>query len=92
LGVNPRPEANGKPAGNHEQHLPVSQGTGFSPEVARIMGETFDRARRDLHDGGQPAVVREIFAKRIIDLVAWGESDSEIIASKALDSVGIKLV
>ena len=72
--------------------LPFLKGAAFSPEVAQIMGEAFDRARRDLHDGGQPDVVQEIIAKRIIDLTAWGERDPEIIASKALDSVGIKVV
>jgi hypothetical protein len=70
--------------------LPFLKGTAFSPEVTRIMGEAFERATRDLHDRGQPAVVQEILAKRIIDLAAWGERDPEIIASKALDSVGIR--
>jgi hypothetical protein len=72
--------------------LPFLKGTAFSPEVTGVLGEAFDRATRDLHDGGQPAVVQEILAKRIIDLVAWGERDPEIIASKALDSVGIKVI
>jgi hypothetical protein len=72
--------------------LPFLKGTAFSPEVTQIMGDAFDRATHDLHDRGQPAVVQEILAQRIIDLAAWGERDPEIIASKALDSVGIKVV
>ena len=70
--------------------LPFLKGTGFSPEITLIMGEAFDRAMRDLDDIGQPAVVQEILAKRIIDIAAWGELNPEILSSKALESLGIQ--
>jgi hypothetical protein len=54
------------------------------------MGEAFDRVTRGLHDRGQPAVVQEVLAKRIIDLAAWGERDAIIIASRALESLGLQ--
>lgn len=61
----------------------------FSPEIAKIMGEAYDRATRSLHDRGQPVVVQEIIAKRIVDLANFGERDPQKIASMALESLGI---
>jgi hypothetical protein len=63
--------------------------TSFSPDVARIMGEAYDRATRGLHDTGQPAVVQEIIAKRIIELAGNGEHDPQTLANLALQSLGI---
>jgi hypothetical protein len=71
--------------------FPYLKGTAFNPEVTCIMGEAFDRATRDLHDRGQPAVVQEILAKRIIDLTAWGERNSEVLAREALEGLGVQL-
>jgi hypothetical protein len=39
----------------------------FDDEATRIMGEALDAACVGLPDTGQPAVVREIIAKRIIE-------------------------
>jgi hypothetical protein len=39
------------------------------------MGEAFDAACKDLHDGGQPFVVREVMARRIIAAAHKGERD-----------------
>ena len=55
----------------------------------RIMGEAFDSARRELHDRGQPAVVQEIIAKRIIEIAATGVRDPEQLALQALGTLGI---
>ena len=71
--------------------LPFLTGTAFSPEVVKVMGEAFDRATRNLHDRGQPAVVQEVVAKRIIDLAAWGERNPDTIAKTALESLGLQL-
>ena len=43
----------------------------FDEEAARIMGEGFDAACKGLQDGGQPDLVREIIAKRIIETGKW---------------------
>ena len=61
----------------------------FSPEIAKIVGEAYDRAKKGLHDRGQPVVVQEIIAKRIIDLAGFGERDPQKIADMALASLGI---
>jgi hypothetical protein len=53
------------------------------------MGDAFDAANRELHDTGQPALVREIIAKYIIDIAAKGERDPKQIARRALKTLGI---
>ena len=63
--------------------------TAFTPEVTHIMGDAFERATKSLHDRGQPAVVQEIIAKRIIYLAGLGERDPQKIATEALESLGI---
>ena len=50
-------------------------GTVFDDRVTRIMGEAFDSACQELHDSGQPPIVYEVIAKRIIDAVGSGERD-----------------
>jgi hypothetical protein len=39
----------------------------FDDEATRIMGEAFDAACKDLHDTGQPIIVKEVIAQRIIN-------------------------
>lgn len=57
--------------------LPLIRKTGtvFDDHVTRIMGEAFDNACEELHDSGQPPIVYEVIAKRIIDAVRGGERD-----------------
>jgi hypothetical protein len=61
----------------------------LSPEIEKIAGEAYDRVLKSLHDRGQPVVVQEIIAKRILDLANSGERDPQKIASIALESLGI---
>ena len=61
----------------------------FSPEVTQIMGDAIDCATKGLRDTGQPDVVQEIIAKRIVDLAANGERDPQKLANMALHSLGI---
>ena len=68
---------------------PFLKTTSFSPETTRIMGEAYEHATRDLHDTGQPCIVQEIIAKRIIHLAALGERDPQRLAMTALESLGI---
>ena len=54
------------------------------------MGAAFDKAARALHDKGQPALVREIIAKRIIEISKTGERDPDKICSRALEAFGLE--
>jgi len=49
--------------------------TVFDDRMTEIMGEAFDSARKELHDTGQPPIVYEVIARRIIDAVRGGERD-----------------
>jgi hypothetical protein len=57
--------------------LPFLRNTGaaFDEHATEAMGEAFDAACRELHDKGQPQIVYEVIAKRIIDAAKRGERD-----------------
>ena len=66
------------------------QEAAFGPEVTAILGDAFDRAHRSLHDSGQPEIVNEVIAKRIIDLARRGERDPKILCEEALAALGLR--
>jgi hypothetical protein len=72
--------------------LPFIQkaGTVFDDRMTGIMGEAFDRACRELHDRGQPPVVYEVIAKRIIDAARGGERDVTRLRNVGLAALGLK--
>jgi hypothetical protein len=55
----------------------------FGPEVA-AMSEAYDAALKALHDTGQPKIVREIIAERIIAVAKTGERDPVRLRKSAL--------
>lgn len=64
-------------------------GTAFDPQTVRIMGQAYDSVVRQLHDRGQPQVVREVIAKRITDLATLGERNSDRLAEIVLSELGL---
>ena len=56
----------------------------------RIMGEAFDAARASLQDIGQPQIVYEIIAKRIIEAAKKGERDPTRLRDAGLAALGCK--
>jgi hypothetical protein len=66
------------------------QGQSFDPETIEVMGKAYDKAKRRLHDTGQPALVQEVIARRIIDIAATGERDPDQIARRALEALGVE--
>ena len=69
--------------------IPFLQDRVFDAEVTRVMGDAYDKARKMLHDRGQPHVVLEIIAKRIILIAETGERDPDAIARRALKALGL---
>ena len=69
--------------------IPFLQGTSFPPEVVTVLGDAYDRACRSLHDTGQPDLVREVIAKRIIKLAKNGERDPRTLCEEALKALGV---
>jgi hypothetical protein len=63
-------------------------GTVFDDRMTEIMGEAFDSACKELHDTGQPPIVYEVIAKRIIDGVRAGERDPVRLRNVGLAALG----
>jgi hypothetical protein len=68
--------------------FPFFPSAAFDQDATRIMGEAFDRTCHSLHDIGQPALVREIIAKRIIEVAGNGERDPDELCARALQALG----
>ena len=62
----------------------------FDDRATKVMGEAFDAACKDLHDTGQPDLVYEAIAKRIIEAAKSGERDLEKLRDWALTAFGRK--
>jgi hypothetical protein len=60
----------------------------LGPDVTRLMSDAFNRACRSLHDTGQPELIKEIIAKRIIDAARRGIRDPRQMCEDALRSLG----
>jgi hypothetical protein len=81
-------------AGNGEVNvasiLPFIRKAGavFDDRVTQIMGEAFDDACKELHDTGQPPIVYEVIAKRIIDAAKNGERDTARLRNAGLVAFG----
>jgi len=59
----------------------------FGPEATAAMGEAFDTAFKDC--AGQPEVVRELIAKRIIASASMGELDPARLRTAALSGLAL---
>lgn len=64
-------------------------GTVFDDQATELMGKAFDAACQDLHDKGQPAIVYEVIAKRIIDAARNGERDPVQLRKIGLAGLGL---
>jgi hypothetical protein len=60
-----------------------------TPEQMAVMAEAYEVVRRTLHDRGQPELISEVIAKRIIELAKKGGLDSKELASQTLASFGL---
>jgi hypothetical protein len=68
--------------------IPFFRGGAFDYDATQAMGEAFDRVCHCLHDIGQPALVREIVARRIIEVARGGERDPDELCARALRALG----
>jgi hypothetical protein len=66
----------------------VDLGSVFDDHATRAMGEAFDAACKDLHDTGQPSVVYEVIANRIVEAAKSGERDPVKLKEAALVAFG----
>ena len=65
----------------------------FEPEAVAILAQAYEKARKSLHDKGQPDIVPEIIAKRIVAAARLGERDPDKLCEAALSpALGTKAV
>ena len=62
----------------------------FNDLATQVMGEAFDAACKELHDKGQPTIVYEVIAKRIIDAAKRGERDIVRLRDAGLAALGLR--
>jgi hypothetical protein len=65
-------------------------GAAFDDDVTALLGEAFDAACRELHDKGQPPIVHELIATRIIEAAKKGERDPGKLRDAGLSALGLK--
>jgi hypothetical protein len=59
----------------------------FDDAATKIMGEAFDAARKALDDTGQPPLVQEVMARRIIAAARKGERNFFKLRDAALEAL-----
>jgi hypothetical protein len=64
--------------------------THFKPETVAKVCKAFEIAKRAMHDHGQPEVIQEILAKKIIDLAHQGETNPAKLSQRALNDIGLR--
>lgn len=64
----------------------------FDPETVQVLCNAFDKARALMHDRGQPDIVNEVVAQRIIAFAKRGERDPDRLCVMALAGLGNKAV
>ena len=64
----------------------------FDPETIEILAAAYEKARASLHDKGQPALVQEVIAGRIISAAKSGILDADKLCEMALTALGNKAV
>jgi hypothetical protein len=67
----------------------LKDGNVFDDRMTRIIGDAFDGACSELRDAGQPAIVYEVIAKRIIDAARNGERDVVRLRDAGLAGLGM---
>jgi hypothetical protein len=63
--------------------------TTYDPEAVRAMSFAYEAALKQLRDRGQPAIVREVIARRIIELAAIGERQPERLCATVSSELGV---
>jgi hypothetical protein len=59
----------------------------FDPETVAVLCVAYDRARKSMHDTGQPRLVYEVIARRIVKLAEQGERDPDRLCADAISAI-----
>jgi hypothetical protein len=69
--------------------VPFIKNTVFGPDAVAIMGDAFDLACAASAQLGEPSVVQEVIANRIIELAKTGERHPQVLCDRALEALGL---
>ena len=70
--------------------IPVFLEASSDPKVIDVMNSAYGKACRMLHDKGQPALVQEVIARRIMEMTKGGERDPNRICQRVLADLGLE--
>jgi len=62
----------------------------FDDHATKVMGDAFDAACKDLRDTGQPDLVYEVIAKRIIEAAKWRDDEPVCRRQEAVAAEGAR--
>ena len=79
----------GSGSGAHMPFRHLLDGGVFSAQRMTAMEQAYEAVRQKLHDRGQPAVVNEVVARRIIELAKREALTAHQLAERALASFGL---
>jgi hypothetical protein len=68
--------------------VPIFRNGSFDDAMTRNLGRAYEIACRSLHAKGQPPVIQETLARKIIEAAQHGERDPDRLAGIALSSLG----
>ena len=66
--------------------IPLFKDASFEPEVTHAMAQAYDQACQHLN-GGASDLVKEVIAKRIIQLAQTGLHDPTVLRERALEAL-----
>ena len=69
---------------------PVFREASSDPRMIEVMNSAYGKACRRLHDKGQPALVQEVIAQRIVEIAKAGERDPNKICERVLADLGLQ--
>jgi hypothetical protein len=70
--------------------IPFLEHASFDSDMVNVLGKAYDSATTALHDTGQSPVVREVLARRIIEIAKTGERDPQRLSQLALAALGLE--
>jgi hypothetical protein len=63
----------------------------FDQQEIELLSQAYEMARKSLQNSGQPPIVQEIIAERIIAAAKRGELDPQRLCESALNGLGSEL-
>lgn len=73
----------------HVIPFPIPTHPVFDPKTTALIVAAYDRVCTEMQDAGQPEMIKELIAKRLIQIAGNGERDPEHLWRGTLASLGL---